>query len=152
MKKEQKSLFSAAEFREDLVKEAKGGKRKKQEEKLQLAVCDYLRAQYPNVIFTCDLASGLKLPIHLAARHKRMHSSRGLPDLFIAHPARTDLCSGLFLELKKAGTRLQNGEIPSTKHHKEQSDILHRLHDKGFAAKFVCGFEEAKKAIDDHLS
>lgn len=59
-------------------------KKKQKEENLQLAICKYIKLQYPSSIFSCDLASGLRLPIHIGAKHKAMRSSRGLPDLFIA--------------------------------------------------------------------
>jgi hypothetical protein len=57
---------------------------KKQEENLQVAVCQYLRLQYPLVIFMSDIASGLRLSIGQAVKSKKLRSSRGQPDLFIA--------------------------------------------------------------------
>ena len=60
--------------------------------------------------------------------------------------------AGLFLEIKRDGTRLKkkNGEW-STTHIKEQANVLHRLRKRGYAAEFAIGFDEAKKLIDEYL-
>lgn len=120
----------------------------KTEEKLQIAVCKYLKLQYPDVIFTAE-SSGLKLTIGQAVIAKQLRSSKGLPDLMIFEP--NDLYHGLFLELKKEGTRLNNGKMPNTKHIREQKDILNKLWSLGYAAGFACGFDEAKNIIDEYL-
>lgn len=154
------SLFSLEEFKENFVPNKKI---KKAEEKIQLAVCNYIRNKYPEVIFTCDLASGLKLPIWLGALHKKMRSSRGLPDLFIARPyhAKRNIehimegpYHGLFLELKKDGTkiRLKNGELTADKHIREQEAILARLRHLGYKSEFAVGVDEAIRLIDEYLS
>lgn len=144
MKGGEASLFTADEFRK--ISKKKSGKH---EEKIQLAVCDYIRNQYPGVIFFCDLASGMKLPIWIASRNARMRSSRGLPDLFIAHRGLGG--PGMFIELKKDGTRLKNGDMPKSDHIKEQAEILHQLRTIGFRAEFACGYDEAVKLIDKYL-
>lgn len=122
----------------------------KQEENLQIAVCNYLRLQYPSVIFTCDLASGMRLTIGQAVKAKKMRSSRGYPDLFIAQP--TQGKCGLFIELKKSGTKLMNrkGE-QATPHILEQETMLVNLSQLGYVAMFAIGFNEAKKIIDAYL-
>lgn len=129
-------------------------KKKQKEENIQIAICEYLKLQYPSVIFTCDLASGMKLPIWIAAKNKKMRSSRGLPDLFIAQGKfRTNEPSynGLFIELKRESSRLKNGGIAKSEHHDEQEAVLARLREQCFMAEFACGFDEAKKIIDDYL-
>jgi hypothetical protein len=83
---QQNTIFGSKETKklsEKLIPGLKKGKKQK-EEKVQIQICKYLHKFYPNVIFTCDLSSGMKLPIHIAAKNKQMRSSRGLPDLFIA--------------------------------------------------------------------
>lgn len=59
---------------------------------------------------------------------------------------------GLFLELKKDGTRLKkkNGEW-ATEHIAEQAAVLEELSERGYCAEFAVGFEEAKKIIDEYL-
>lgn len=60
--------------------------------------------------------------------------------------------AGLFLELKRDGTRLKkkSGEW-ANEHIAEQAELLHILRQKGFSAEFAVGFDEAKKIIDEYL-
>lgn len=136
-------------------------KNKTEEQSVQIAICEYLKKQYPHVIFMCDLASGMNLGKNIGGMNSRLRSSRGLPDLFIAFPKSEGLIpergyvrykhTGLFIELKKDGVRLKNGGLPKTKHIKEQCIILMKLRNLGFAAEFACGFEESKILIDKYL-
>lgn len=164
----EQSLFTPEEFKK--FKKSKGVKRGKQEENIQLAVCAYIKENYPDVIFFCDMSSGMKMPIWLAARNKKMRSSKALPDLFIAKPflkntrnhtlengypcvdvTPVESYSGLFIELKREDVRLKNGSIASSPHHDEQAIILSRLMYLGYRAEFACGYDEAIKLIDDYL-
>ena len=101
------------------------------EAELQMAVADYLRMRYSDVIFRSDYGSGLKLTMGQAVRQKRMNGGqRAFPDMAIFEPvpryADGD-CDhewhGLLIELKKEGTRLKkkNGEWAS-QHIAEQAD------------------------------
>lgn len=162
----QNNLFTPEEYKRNFAK----NKKAKKEEKVQVLVCDYIRAKYPDVIFQCDLASGLKLPIWISAAHKKMRSSRGMPDLFIAKPkhiyhgypipiGEDDNCiaktfNGLFIELKRDGVKIfkRDGELVADEHIREQAAILERLRNNGYAAEFACGFEQAIKIIDQYLS
>lgn len=123
----------------------------KKEEIIQIAVCNYLRLQYPDVLFVSDMAAGMRLTIGQAVKAKKMRSSRGLPDLIILEP-KGDYYHGLCLELKKEGTKLfkRNGEW-ATPHLQEQFDCLVKLRDKGYLAEFAIGFDEAKETIDEYL-
>ena len=130
------------------------------ERDLYLQVARYIQVQYPDVIYRFDLAADIKLTVGQAAKHKRLHPYRGYPDLFLAQPAQRsseypDACYkfGLFIELKKEGTRLKkrNGEWAS-EHIAEQARILEMLELRGYVAKFAVGFDEAKKLIDEYLS
>lgn len=122
----------------------------KQEENIQIAVCTYLKLQYPGIIFTCDLSSGMKLTIGQAVKAKKMRSSRGMPDLMILEPRGNH--HGLFLELKNKGFKVLNKHDNwISEHIKEQSYILHTLREKKYCAAFSCGFDEAKTIIDDYL-
>jgi hypothetical protein len=132
-------------------KRPKGQKRKKNEEKIQLAVCGYLSMQYPNVVFCCDLASGLKLPIHLAARHKRMRSEKGIPDITI-YASRGDY-KALLLELKAndSGVFLKDGSLSNSKHIISQRTVHEKLQKEGYKVEFVEGFDHAKSVIDEYM-
>ncbi len=124
----------------------------KHEENLQLLVCNYIRAKYPDVIFTCDLSSGMKLSMGQAVRAKKMKSSRGLPDLMIFKQLKAKW--GLFIELKRTGTKLMLKDgitLVADEHIREQSVILSRLRSEGYEAVFAVGFEEATKIIDNYL-
>lgn len=131
------------------------------ESDLQSQVADYLRLQYPDVMFHSDFGSGIKLTPGQAAKQKRQNGGRrAWPDMFIAEPQISgDTCgniydcqSGLFLELKKEGTRLRkkNGEW-ATPHIAEQAKVLEELRQRGYCAEFAVGFEEAEEIIDEYL-
>lgn len=131
------------------------------EAELQTAIAEYLARQYPDVLFHSDFGSGIKLTPGQAVRQKRQNGGRrAWPDMFVAEPQIAgDDCgnifecrSGLFLELKKEGTRLRkkNGDW-ATPHIAEQAEVLEKLRDRGYCAEFVVGFEAAKKIIDEYL-
>lgn len=131
---------------------------------LQAQVADYIRLQYPSVIFHSDFGSGIKLTMGQAIRQKRLNGGRrSWPDMFIAEPRTlgnrclegllVEPYHGLFIELKKAGTRIfkKNGTLVSNAHICEQFDMLEQLRRRGYKAEFACGFDEAKKIIDEYL-
>ena len=135
------------------------------EAEIQQQVADYLRLQYPKVIFHSDFGSGIKLTMGQAVKQKRLNGGRrAWPDMFIAEPKEVrediDILSyriidkyyGLFIELKKDGTRLKkkSGEWAS-EHIAEQAAMLSDLQHKGYFADFAIGFDQAKRLIDDYL-
>lgn len=78
---------------------------------LQEQVADYLRLQYPQVVFHSDTGSITRLTPRQGARRKRQNGGRrAWPDMFIAEPAlSTDIRlirAGLFIELKKEGRQV----------------------------------------------
>ena len=121
------------------------------EHDLYKMIADYLRYQYPNVIYRFDLAADLKLTMGQASKHKRLQRYRGYPDLFIAETI--GAYSGLFLEIKKEGVRIfkKDGTLVSDEHVREQFDMLEELRRRGYAAEFVIGFNHAKQVIDDYM-
>lgn len=130
------------------------------EENLQIQVADYLRLQYPSVLFHSDFGSGIKLTIGQASKQKRLNGGRrAWPDMFIAEPSiqyQADANDydlyGLFLELKKDGTRLKKKDGSWTSEHiAEQAETLKKLREKGYKAEFAVGFDEAKQIIDEYL-
>lgn len=121
------------------------------ESQLHEAVCNYIRLQYPNVLFNSDM-SGVKLTIGQAIKAKKLRSSKGFPDLVIYESRRG--YSALFIELKKEGEKLykKDGITPRTPHLLEQWNILQDLEERWFSAQFACGFDEAKKIIDYYFN
>jgi len=122
------------------------------ESELQTMVADYLKLQYPDVLFHSDFGSGIKLTKGQAIKQKRQNGGRrGWPDMFLAEPSKN--CNGLFIELKAKGVRLKkkDGSWAST-HLEEQNEVLNQLQKRGYAAYFAVGFDEAKEIIDDYLS
>lgn len=136
---------------ENPVFEAKH-RRKKPEEALQIKVAEYLRMKYPNVIFRSDFAAGIKMTKGQAVKHKRMQSGRAYPDVFIAEMRNG--AGGLYLELKKDVSEIlkTNGELRNDAHVIEQQTMLERLRERGYAAFFACGFDEAITIIEQYLN
>lgn len=135
----------------------------KKEELLHLKVCDYLRKNYPDVLFRTDFSSGMKMTPGQAAKHKKFQKSRAWPDLFIAKSGvvrlkddNNDLVfirNGMFLELKAEGTKLykKNGEMVANKHYREQAEMLKKLRSNRYAAYFSVGYDQAIQIITDYL-
>ena len=121
------------------------------EHDLYKMIADYLRYQYPTVVYRFDLAADLKLTMGQASKHKRLQRYRGYPDLFIAETI--GAYSGLFLEVKKEGVRIfkKDGTLVSDEHVREQFDMLEELRRRGYAAEFAIGFNHAKQVIDDYM-
>lgn len=122
----------------------------KKELTLHLQICEYLRLQYPKVIFTSDL-SGLKVSIGTAIQMKKLRCSNGIPDLLIFEP--NQKYKGLFIELKKDINELytKKGIIRETEHITEQFNVLKKLLVKGYYAVFCCGFLQTKNTIDKYF-
>ena len=120
------------------------------EENLHLAVCNYIRMQYPDVLFNSDM-SGVKLTMGQAIKAKRLRSCKGFPDLVIYEPRGEH--KGLFIELKREGEKIckKDGELKS-EHLKEQWAVMQRLIEKGYYCVFAIGFDNARYWIDSYLS
>ena len=123
----------------------------KKEEEIHLRVCDYLRKNYPDVIFRTDFSSGMKMSPGQAAKHKKFQKGRAWPDLFIAES--NNFASGLFLEIKAEDviTFKKNGKIRKNKHLIEQDKMLKELRKKGYRARFAIGYNQAIFEIQQYL-
>ena len=113
-------------------------------------IAQYLQVRHPNILYRFDLAADMKLTPGQARRHKELHPHRGYPDFFLAKPTRQ--YSGLFLEIKRDGTRLKkrNGEWAS-EHIAEQAEVLQKLRENRYKAEFAVGYDEVIKLIDEYL-
>ena len=143
----------------------------KSEEVLHQKVVNYLKTNYPGLLFRTDFAAGIKLTIGQAKKHAGLQAGRAWPDLFIATPMYKDQLVdfyGLFIELKKEGTQLVREKDASRvlkgeterrlkgdwwdKHIEEQADVLQMLKLNGYCATFAVGYEDAINVIDRYLN
>lgn len=123
---------------------------KKPEQILREQITQYLKLQYPDLMYKVDLESDIKLTMLQGVRNKKLQCGRGWPDLFIAHPSKG--YHGLFIELKAAEIFLKDGRtLKSSEHLKEQDETLWKLTRRGYKAVFAVGFEQARKIIDEYL-
>ena len=114
-------------------------------------VCNYLRTKYPNAIFRSDFASGMRMSIGMAKRHKALQSSRAFPDIFIAEPR--GQYYGMFIELKTEENVIfkKDGTLRQNEHHKEQALMLTKLYMRGYKAVFGQGYKDTIKQIDEYF-
>ena len=125
---------------------------KNDEYKIHVALVEYVTRRYPGVLIRSDLA-GLKLPIGLAVKAKRLNGGRrAWPDFFMAKS--TDQYSGLFIEIKKDADEIytKTGRLRETKHIQEQKSVLDALMDNGYYAVFGDGLDECMDIVDDYLN
>lgn len=118
---------------------------------LQVQVAYYLRLQYPDVIFHSDYGSGVRLTRYQAnVQRKQNGGRRAYPDMFIAKMMHGK--GGLFIELKKEGTKLKKKDGTwLTSHLAEQAEMLEMLKMEGYEACFGVGFDNTKAIIDSYL-
>lgn len=105
----------------------------------QVALVNWLKLQYPNILFTAS-AGGMRTSIGTATKMKRMGYAKGTPDLWILE--RNDEYNGLIIELKKK----KGGQLS-----KEQKEWLRRLNERGFKAVCCKGYDDAEKTIKEYL-
>lgn len=124
------------------------------EEQLYEQLVRYLRLRYPDVPFHFDL-SGLWTPSHRLRNLYGRLNNRAWPDLFIATPAVTETGEryhGLFLELKRDGSRLRKADGSwASAHIAEQALVLADLAEQRYVAQFAVGLAEAIELIDSYL-
>ena len=118
------------------------------EEKLHKSICDYIKLQFPKVLFSTD-TSGIKLTIGQAVKVKKLRSSNSFPDISIYQPN----CNyyGLFLEVKKETPYKKCGELKKVDHLQNQDKMHKELRRRGYSAIFVWSFEQAKDVVDKYM-
>lgn len=141
------------------------------EENLHQQVVDYLKLNYPGILFRTDFAAGAKMTLGQAVKHAKLQAGPGYPDIQIIAPMYKDKVAdfyALFIELKKEGTKLVR-EKDCTKllkgdyklrlkgdwwdlHTEQQAENLTYLKANGYCATFAIGFEAAKDVIDKYLA
>jgi hypothetical protein len=120
------------------------------EEELQLMVCDYVASLWPGVIFNSDLAGQHTGPAQ-AGKNTRMRSGAGFPDWFLAEPRGG--YHGLFLELKREGTKLHKKDGSwATPHIRQQAEVLTKLDEAGYQAWFGVGWDQCRAIVDEYMA
>lgn len=123
-----------------------------------IKLCQYIKQTYPDVIFLSDM-SGINLTMSHSTKNwgkihqmKQMRSSNGIPDLIVLAPRNG--YHGLCIELKKTGEKIykKDGITLKDAHLQEQWEVLCKLEDCGYYAKFAIGFENAKELVDYYFS
>ena len=117
---------------------------------LQRQVCTYLRLQYPNVLFSSDFVSHLKLTNEQKTRNASIQK-RGFhaPDLTIFSPRGG--YHALFIELKTKTPFKKDGTLLQNKHLENQEGTIKKLRDIGYFVDFKWTLEDAIKLIDWYL-
>ena len=117
---------------------------KAEEDKIQIAVANYMRLQYPKVLST-HFPSGGQRNVIVGAKLKRMGLKRGLPDYLIFERKfyiDTFSITGLALEFKYG----KNKQTP------EQKEVQKQLEENGWDYHVCYDFDTAKKIIDNYLN
>lgn len=114
------------------------------------AVANYLKMQYPKVIFTSD-SSGIRLSIGNAKKMLALKANYKIPDLIILHPNKEH--NGLIIEIKEKSESpfLKDGSLSKNKHVQAQNETLQILSDNGYKAVFGVGFAQCKDIIDNYF-
>lgn len=121
------------------------------EEQIQRQVCNYLKTNYPEVLFRSDIA-GFNFSKEHRKRIYSLRSGRGFPDLTIYEP--NEKYKALFIELKADDVKIirPDGEISSNEHIQEQVKILEKLQSKGYYTAICIGYEACVEVIKKYMN
>ena len=121
------------------------------EERVHFAIADYLRLQYPSVVFLSE-SSGVRTTPGLAKKLKRTRSNHTHQDLYILEPKKG--YHALILELKaKDIYQKKNPELfLKSDHVNDQDRTIKMLNKKHYKACFAIKFDQAKQIIDEYLN
>lgn len=129
--------------------------RQPKEDDVQGAVVDWMRVVYhrEDLLVTWNYLQGVKLPMAIASRAKRLGSRRGLPDMLLFEPTSAHI--GLALELKRDGEHIATLENTwyggEEGHVAEQAKTLEAFGDRGWYATFALGYDHATTIIKAYL-
>ena len=117
----------------------------KAEDVLVKRVSTYMLTQYADIPFRFDFAADMVTSIGVARKNKAIHGrwNAGYPDVIILQA--TKKYGALYIELKATKT------VPNSEHTRRQRAYHAVLRLRGYQVNFACGFEEAKKQIDDYM-
>lgn len=122
---------------------------KSPEKILHQQLCDYLKLQYPEIIFTSDM-SGMRVSVGLRVEMQRKRCKNYvILDLLILQP--NGKSYGLFLEIKVTSPFKKDGTLKKDSHLEGQQKTIDKLNKLGYFATFGTGFTECKNIIDNYL-
>lgn len=111
------------------------------EERVQISIVEYLKLQYPNVLFTATMGGQFQKHYSQRLKAKRTGYLKGVSDLLIFEPNKT--YKGLFIELKK-----DKKSYPS----KEQKLFIQNALNRGYYAICCKGFDHCREIIDKYFN
>lgn len=110
------------------------------EDDMAVSVANYIRLQYPKVLFS-HVPNGGKRNAREGARFKRMGVRKGIPDFLIFETNDPNL-RGVALELK----------VKPNKPSPEQVEVIAELKRLKWVAEICYSFDEAQKILNTYLS
>jgi hypothetical protein len=117
---------------------------------LQVAVCNWLDLQFPQLLYMSDTVAALKLTMGQAMRNKKIQKDGfKTPDLIIFEPR--GKYHGLFIELKVKSPFKKNGELLKSEHLEGQQKTINDLIERGYYATFATGFDETIGIIENYM-
>jgi len=110
------------------------------EERVQIAIVNYIKLQYPNTLFTATMGGQFQKHFSQRLKAKRTGYLKGVSDLLIFEP--NEKHNGLFIELKKDKKCYAS---------KEQKEFITKALDRGYYGVVAKGFEQCKEIIDKYF-
>ena len=119
------------------------------EKEIHVNICEYLRLQYPELLFTSD-AGGLRISMGVIMEVKRKSCNYKIPDLLIFQ--RNSQYNGCFIEIKRSegDLYLKSGKLKND-HVKAQEECLIMLREQGYFAEFGVGYNDTIQKIERYL-
>ena len=111
------------------------------EERVQIAIVEYVKMQYPNALLTATMGGQFQKHYSQRLKAKRTGYLKGVSDLLIFEPNETYY--GLFIELKK-----DKKSYPT----KEQKMFIENALKRGYYAICCKGFDHCREIIDKYFN
>jgi len=126
---------------------------RKEELNIQKAIAEYLHIVHPDILFRSDLG-GIRLTRGLRVQAKLLQDGRhGYPDMFLSEPR--GQYHGLYGELKTGAGEvfLKDGvTFRKDEHVAEQWAMIQMLRQRGYAADWWLGYDDAIAKIEAYLA
>lgn len=110
------------------------------EDRLQIACCDYLDLQFPNLLYTHP-ANEAKRTAFERYKAKKLRMKSGVPDLLIFNSGKWEKYNGFAFELKSGKNKTTANQI----------DWMKRLTDQNWYVAEIRTFDEFKSIIDFNI-